>query len=252
MGKPSEQEKLNAFIALWEAITSAEKKTVLEKHEDVLLRKYGFWDGDPEDIGLGWLKELGGLDELGVARYQADCVLLKEARKRGIDKAVADYDASLDSYIVALAPKRRKADMSTTVLANVTYFEDEVDPHPVLEHKQDVALVAYPEMLVVRRRRDNNDLLEIPWNNITRARPYFQSRGRAAGLGAALTDGIWAGTINTHHDGVLLQYHDVIFDGELSLFFRVRGKKNAQKLTKALNARVYEYKRKMGQAGGPK
>lgn len=244
--KPTKRQKIEAFQAFFDAPTLAQKKEVLRQYQDVLLYKYGFWDEDISSVAMELLQRQGG-DMEAATRYGSHMNFIDDVRKKGIEQAFREAEQNPQRlHYLTGAP-----DEQGTVLAGVIFMEDRNRPHPLIENGEVVELVAYPGLLEVRKGRGKEELVSIPWSNITNVFSSSQSKGAALTFGAEWVNAVLP-VAGYSHDGVVVKYMDTLFHSELQMFFRVRGEKNAQKLTKQLVQRLYEYRRKTGDAGGPR
>lgn len=243
--KPTTRQKQEAFSAVLMAPTMELKRQAIEKHKEVLLRKYGFFEEDITTVALDILKRQGG-DYNASLKYLFHTSLIDDVRKLGFDEAF--HKAESNPYVMEHISGM--PDEQGTVITDVIFMEDRNRPHPFIEDGETVQLVAYPGYLEVRKiGLTKEELVTVPWDNISNVYVSFKSKGALGNFGADMINMVWPAA-GYSHDGVVIQYRDTVFHSELTMFFRVRGEKNASKLTKQLMQRIYDYRRRKGELGG--
>lgn len=243
--QPTTRQKQDAFLAVLMAPTLELKRQALERHREVLLRKYSLFEENITTVAMDMLKRQGG-DTNAEFRYTIHTSLIDDARKLGIDEAIRKAEANpyAREHLVGMP------DEKGTVIAQVIFMEDRNRPHPFLSNGEAVQLVAYPSYLEVRKKFfSKEELVAIPWDNIDKIYVSFKIKGALGSFGADVINSVIY-VVGNSHDGVVIQYQDTIFHSKMTMFFRTQGEKNASKLTKQLMQRLYDYRRRKGELGG--
>lgn len=216
---PTEQQQIEAFQALFYAPTLDKKREILEEYGEVLLRKYSyphknFWQ-IAKDLIDGW-----GADKELKERYWVNHFFLDTARRKGIDKTIQkmEKDRKRLPYLIGVPGEQG------VVLASAKYIEARGQPHPLLRKGELVSIVAFPSFLEIRKFTTDEELLSVPYNNIT-------------------------GIVMTMSNYAAITYNDPVYNSELLMSFQGRLGNNTEKLTKQLNLRLYDYQRQLHELG---